>query len=1021
PPPAPPPPPGPPHTHTPRLDSHINQRISELCSQIGVTKAAFWLACLRFCLYRRSGGKDFAIGMPHAGRDSQDVTGLIGLFVGTLVLQLENPEDLPDESVANWLTRCHTKLHEVIANEEVSVDEILAAVSPERRLDRSPLFQVLLNYAPETMESFQLGDACLRPLLPVIDQAKFEWTVSVNEAQDGSANIALEYATDLFEQATAEQVIEQLTGIAEAFAASAEGPLARIKLTPTRSESCQDFRAPPNRPKLMTSFATPAFRPKSFGESLDQQIRENAKQIAIESGEQTWAYAELHQQTAADIAEGLVHLSPDRSIESLIGCVAALRHGRPFTFSHETLEADALPAEAACVLMTSGTTGQSKGVVISQDSLHRHSDAFANLMKLGPDDRVAQYASPEFDLFLEEVLPTLRSGATLCVVPEDCRLDPRRFARWLVDASISLADLPTAFFHRWMESLDDRKTLALPNLRRVVVGGEKLRLDAARKWLHCYPEIELWNTYGPTEATIICSAHRVVPSDLSMDIPLGQSFAGAELFVTDADGYVLPDGVPGELVIAGPGVALGYWTEGKLERSGGFGSNHSFRTGDRVRRGFDGQLHFLGRVDEQVKIRGVRVSPSDVSRRIATHPSVIAASVVVDQRTPNPSLVAALVLIDDALPHSVWTEISSSLPPSMRPNRWVRCDRIPLTDRGKTDHAAIIALADSAHPSEGADNGATDWAGPVETTLAQLWSNLLEHSQFGRDDDFFLVGGHSLLAALLSREISQAFEVELTLPQIFRRPTIAGLATLIHDACVSTTDNDGCSRQFPSHSPTPESISVVLPGLPGIGELYGPLNDVLRQQSHVVSLSIPGLFEGAVPQSIPALAALWSTELTKRGRGSFTRPRTPAEQKPPVPFLPVDVVAHSFSASVLVEMLRANPEWASRCRRIVLLDAMPFDPQWLNREGNKTQLDQQLREKLSPLLSSPLSDAGPPLPFSVEVVVADQSREWMQPLAWKPHFQHVTVTHCEGDHRSITGPPHCLAWLEHSPPPQRPA
>ncbi|QDS94404.1 Gramicidin S synthase 2 [Roseimaritima multifibrata] len=980
----------------------VNDGITGLCKESGITKAAFWLACLRFVLHRRSAGDDFAIGMPTATRDAPGVTNLIGFFVGTLVLRLKTPTEIKDQTLGKWLQHAQSRLNSALSNQDCTVDEILALVAPERRLDRSPLFQVLLSYAAEPMIPFQLGEAVIHPVMPTVDRAKFEWTVSVAEQNDGTATVALEYATDLFDRETADNAVRQLADVASQWTNE-----------PNRHLACRSSLLPSDLPVVRhQSAATDSLNPTlTFRDAFHKQVQRQPNAPAVEFDDRIHTYQEIDERTQpthANLPHGLTltRLDPDRTSDTLTQCIAALKAERPFLFSRFPVAVSSLPMGTACVALSSGTLGASKGIVISQASLDLHNVSFADRLKLTPDDRVCQYASPEFDLYLEEVLPTLRSGATLCVAPEACRLAPDRFTQWLTQSQITLIDLPTAFFHRWVEWL-----LAQPfnehwNLRAVVVGGEKLQSDVARAFVKRYPRVELHNTYGPTEATIICTAHLVDALEASSDVSIGRPFAKADLCVVAPDGSPAVTGAAGELVIAGAGLATGYLIDGQVSQTGGFRPHPfaperaSFWTGDRVRKRADGSFQFLGRLDRQVKIRGVRLQPDDVAARISENANVQSVAVVVDEKTNDPRLVAAVVLHPEVSVDSARSEIATDLPPSFRPACWLFCDSIPLTDRGKIDQREIIRRSTEPAPCF----GSRQMQNASEQEIARIWSELLGHNQFGPDDDFFLVGGHSLLAAILVREIEKQFQVPLELPSIFAHPTISQMGRLLdckRKEFTRATSTDGL-RGLPAKTSAPQAISVLFPGLPGIGELYDPLAEHLRFDSDYLSLSIPGLTEKSVPRSITELAETWSRWLQPKVVNSE---------------LPIRFIAHSFSASVLVEVLRRNSIWLRRCEQIVILDAMPHQPYTLNsQKGNRAEsqpepLVGEFRESLSELLSSAPLRADTPLPATAHVVVARQSETWMRPSAWEAYFKHVTSIVCEGDHRSITGPPHCHAWL----------
>ncbi|PNY36556.1 hypothetical protein C2E31_11910 [Rhodopirellula baltica] len=991
------------------VNAELNQRITKLCRAIGITKASFWLATLRFYLDRRQGGNDFAIGMPTSGRDERAVVDLIGFFVGTLVLRLDNPGDNESITVVDWLRHANQQLSDAMLNPSFSVDEILTFTQPERRLDRSPLFQVLFSYAAESVKPFELGKAILRPVLPKVDQAKFEWTVSVSEMLDGSASLSLEYCTDLFFQSTAQAVVRQLVETADVLVHQQQSLLRTLSIRESSSKHDEEIIRPV----------------RAFSSAFGEHVSGSPESIAIEDGQAKLTYRQLEQRSRSLRSVGAgdvpVQIATDRSVESLIELIRCLRANAPFVLTDRMITKNlahhsSTLDDAACVALTSGTQGIPKGVVIRRDSLDRHNEAFVRLLNLSTTDRVTQYGSAEFDLYLEEVLPTLRAGATLCLVPEDCRLDPMAFTKWVIENAITVVDLPTAFFHRWAESIVSLPHF--PNLRAVVVGGERLDRDLATGFVAAFPLIDLWNSYGPTEATIICTAHKVSAMEDHAEVPIGIPFAGAKLLVVDSAGTRVPSGCPGELVIAGIGLANGYLKAEELGRGNGFRrhpedpSRIAYWTGDRVRVDQSGVFHFLGRLDDQIKVRGVRVYLNDVAERIRKHAAVAAVAVVCEMDAASPTLVAAVVLKDALNPNvAIRRELATALPASMRPSQWCFCEAIPMTNRGKVDRRAIMNLALSSTSETLGSEATAEWDGEPQTQLAAIWEALLGHRDFTADDDFFLVGGHSLMAAMLVREIELAFDAKVALSRIFETPTIHALAKLIGPADQVTSKTEQAPRSNMLHRPCKDpfanTVSVLLPGLPGVSQVYEPLVTKLSERSEAFAFSIPGI-DGreSIPESIDKLSDRWAFELTSVLRSNET---------------PLQIFAHSFAASVLYRMLCNHRPWCERIERCVLIDAMPHRPidwtaesRWMAgtpMTPEITGLNHQTRAALAMLLRSSSIESGEPLPMDIEFVIASQSRAWIDDRAWDSFFRSVRQVDCEGDHASLVQLQHCDAWL----------
>ncbi|GES30271.1 non-ribosomal peptide synthetase [Streptomyces angustmyceticus] len=423
---------------------------------------------------------------------------------------------------------------------------------------------------------------------------------------------------------------------------------------------------------------------------------------------------------------------------------------------------------AAYLVHTSGTTGVPKGVVITRRSLAAHRRAVHQLFELAPDDRVLQASSLAFDVAAEEIWPTLTAGALVDILPTGLgEVSYDRFSRIVHGRGITVCNLPASYFSGWAAHLDESGT-ALPTLRLVVAGSEELPVEAARAW--CSAErARLVHAYGVSEATITSVACDVTP-DLTTGerIPIGAALPGVRTAVVDERDSPVPAGTEGELLIGGPGVALGYLGTDPLPEDrflrtavAGAGQGPWYRTGDWVREE-RGLLHFLGRVDDQLKINGVRVEPGEIAAVLAAQPAVTDAKVFRIGET----LVGCV-----CTPHPVDREAMTGrlrpvLPPAMVPAEILGWDAFPLTEGGKVDVRALRAAA-TARLDEGV---APAGAPGVRTVLRRLWQEVLGAPEVGADSDFFALGGGSLSAARLSSALLRETGVTVKLRTVFAHP-----------------------------------------------------------------------------------------------------------------------------------------------------------------------------------------------------------------------------------------------------------
>ncbi|GAA2253894.1 non-ribosomal peptide synthetase [Streptomyces ruber] len=478
------------------------------------------------------------------------------------------------------------------------------------------------------------------------------------------------------------------------------------------------------------------------------------------------------------------------------------------------------PEHPAYVIHTSGTTGTPKGIVMPAGALANllrwHHDAVGG----GPGTGVAQFTAPGFDVSLQETLSALCSGKTLHVPTEDQRRSAELLARWLHEQKVDELYAPTLVIAALAEAAGEAG-LDLPRLRTVAQAGEALRLDGPLRAFHrAVPGRRLHNHYGPAETHVV-TAHTLPdgPDDVPAAPPIGRPVAGARPYVLDAALRPVPPGVPGELYVAGPGLARGY-----LHRPGptaerfvacpyGPAGERMYRTGDLVRWGPGGELEFVGRADHQIKIRGHRVEPGEVETVLTGHPEVAHAAVVAHtDETAGPRLVAYAVPAAGAhpVPDDLLHHLRDLLPAFMVPSALVLLDALPLTVNGKLDRGALPV------PPPGAAPGGRDPRTPREQVLCQLFAQVLGLARVGADDSFFDLGGHSLLASRLISRIRTVLGVEVELRTLFEAPTAAGLATRL--------DTAGQARPalLPEARPDVVPLSSAQRRLWFLHRLYGP-------------------------------------------------------------------------------------------------------------------------------------------------------------------------------------------------------
>ena len=467
--------------------------------------------------------------------------------------------------------------------------------------------------------------------------------------------------------------------------------------------------------------------------------------------------------------------------------------------SEENLPKRSTPENLAYIIYTSGSTGKPKGVMIQNQSLVNYTEAAIAGYGISNSDRILQFASISFDAAAEEIFPCLTQGATLILRTKEAISSIPEFLKFCHEQQITVLDLPTAFWHQLVTELSaTNSNLNLPDsVRLVILGGEKALPERLKTWQKLIPEgVRLVNSYGPTEATIVtttCDLSEFPLSDnIGKELPIGKPIPNAKTYILDPYLNLTPVGIPGELYIGGVGVARGYLNRPKLTDAAFIQDPFSkkpgarlYKTGDLVRYRTDGNIEFLGRIDNQVKIRGFRIELGEIETLLAQHPQV-QTSVVIDRedRPGEKRLVAYLVTVPNPKitnPKGINISelrrfIEQKLPKYMVPEVFVILENLPLNTNGKVDRRAL-PVPDTNRPE--LEETFVSPRSSIEQILAEIFSQILEVDQVGIHDDFFELGGNSLLLTQLTSQVLKTFIVDLTVMDLFEAPNIEALAQRI--------------------------------------------------------------------------------------------------------------------------------------------------------------------------------------------------------------------------------------------------
>ncbi|MFG2162972.1 non-ribosomal peptide synthase/polyketide synthase [Streptomyces olivaceus] len=815
----------------------LHARLTELAVAQGATAFMVWQAALAVLLSRLGAGQDIPIGSPVAGRTDEAADDLIGFFVNTLVLRTDLSGD---PTFTEVLGRVRRSALGALAHQDVPFERLVEELAPTRSRARHPLFQILLAVQNVPAATVDLPGLRVEALPTELGRAKFDLDLHVAEAFDDEGRPAgidggITYAADLFDRTTVEALLDRLLLVLHAVVADPSRRVHDIALLD--SDDRHRVLTEWNR----TERAAPA---ATVPDHFRAQAARTPGAVALVTDGARTTYAELDAAsdrlarylTRHGAGPGrLVAVVMERSPETITALLAVLKTGGSYlpvdvgypaarielmlrdaapallltttdladrlpgstggpdrvvlddpSVRHAVAAEDATPTatpphpdSAAYTIYTSGSTGTPKGVVAT----HRAVDRLvrpADYADLRAGDVVSHLGSVSFDSTTFDIWATLLNGATLAVGPAGSP-SVADIRDYLARHRVTVALLPTGLLHQVI----DLDVEALRGVRSVLTGGEALSVEHCRTLLDTLPGTRLMNGYGPTESVTYTHTHPVTRADVDSGraIPLGRPLARTRAYVLDSALRPVPVGVPGELYIAGDGLARGYANRPGLsaERFTACpfedGGARMYRTGDLVRWRADGVLEFVGRADDQAKIGGFRVEPGEVEATVSAHPDVAQAVVVVREDTPGDKRLAAYAAPADPavsgreLADRIRHFVADRLPDHLVPPFVTVLDRLPLTPNGKVDRAGLPVPDPMAAVSV-----ARGPASPYEELLGVVFADVLRLPRVGVDDDFFALGGHSLLAVRLVSRIRTVLGAETSVATVFENPTVSGLA-----------------------------------------------------------------------------------------------------------------------------------------------------------------------------------------------------------------------------------------------------
>ncbi|MCZ7436790.1 amino acid adenylation domain-containing protein [Micromonospora sp. WMMC241] len=812
-------------THRFALPADALRRLAAFAQDQQTTLHTVLLAAFQALLGRWSGQRDFAVGTPVAGRSRAEVENVVGFFVNTVAVRADLGGD---PTVTELVGRVREATLRAYQHQDVPFEQVVAELRPERDLSRTPIYQTMFALRDTVATTLRLPGRVVTELALGWRTAKFDLTLFVDEAPDGTRTGLFEYATDLFDPATVGRLADAYVRLLGALADDAG---ARFGDWPVLDSAQRDALL------AAGTAATPDLPARALHHLVADRVAAGPDRPAVVDGATVWTYAELDRRAnrlahhLIDLGVGpetVVAVSLPRGAELVRAQLAVLRAGGAYLpldadqptdrsrhmvagagatllvtaaghhdgaglgchvvdLVRDAAELDRRPAtdpavavdpeQLAYVVHTSGSTGRPKGIGITHRNLVRtvHQGGY---LDLAPDDRVAFAANPLFDAAAFEVWATLAAGATVVVTPPDVALSTAALADHLARHRVTTLFLTTALFHQVARERPD----ALRGLRHVLFGGETsdpATVDALLA--HGGPD-RLLHMYGPAESTTFSTWHPVTaPTGDACRVPIGRPTHHTTAYVVDRLLRPVPHGVVGELLLGGAGLARGYTApamtaERFLPDPFGAPGGRVYRTGDLVRWAGDGVLEFVGRADGQVKVRGFRVEPGEVETAARRHPAVRDAVVLARPDHTGVLNLVAYVAGDPAELGDLRAWLGRELPAYLVPAAVVVLDELPLTGNGKVDRAAL------PEPTYAAGTGRREPATALERQLVDIFREVLGVTDAGMDDDFFALGGHSLLAIKVVGAVAARTGREITFRDLFTARSVAGLARLLAES-----------------------------------------------------------------------------------------------------------------------------------------------------------------------------------------------------------------------------------------------
>ncbi len=861
------------------LDAALMQGITELARESGCTLFALLLGAFATLLHRLTGEDDLVIGTAYAGRNDPAYHSVIGLFANTFPIRCKLDSE---ESFRDFLVKTKGQALKALEHAETPFDWIVNAVNPPRDLSRPPVYQVMFNFLNQPKANPALPDCELEMVVMENTSSKVDLTLAVEE-RDGNFSVGIEYKTDLYDESRIQALLKNYSTLLESIVSDADSKLSKLQIltdserdlvlhdwnrTSVEFDRSQTLVSILDQKVADESSAAFVFNssPLSY-ERLRQEACKLAWQLVKRGGGEGMIVAVMLERglqypvavfgilqsgsaflpiapdcppdrleyILADAAADILIVSREMEMTSgefasRIICIEDLLEG-PASDS-EVILPEVDPHQLAYCVYTSGTTGNPKGVEITHAAVLNLLHALAEYPGLPDGCSMLAIAPFYFDMSIPDIFLPVFAGGTGVILEEQEGKSPESINAIAAECSYPVMQA-TASTLRMLLAQGWR----VPSHLRIWCGGEAFPADLAGQ-LSGKCE-QLINIYGPTETTVWSTASHV--SKVENPLPVGKPLQNTRIYVLDRGLNLLPPGYPGELHIAGEGVARGYRNNPELtdekfimRNFPALGDERLYKTGDLARWNADGNLEILGRIDAQLKILGHRIEPAEIEAVLTNIGEINEAAVTTARDSSGEWQLAAFIACGEVMDHqAIRTELRKKLPPYMEP-RWIcEMDALPRSANGKLDRKALPTPVVEVSFSKQDDVPVSG----VELRMHKLWSKVMQQGSIGREQNFFDVGGHSLLAIHLLAEVKKEFGVSVPVVNFLGEPTIAGL-------CKGMSQSDSAGARLVELSQVQSATPLILvPGASGNPYSYQAVAEGLAPGIKLVGITPAGFPE----------------------------------------------------------------------------------------------------------------------------------------------------------------------------------